>query len=374
MRTSIVIGLCFGDEGKGNVVSSLCRSKNDLVVRFNGGHQCGHTVVKNGYRHVFSTFGAGTLNGAPTYISQYCTFYPKAFYNEMAALIENGHRPVCYIHPLAMVTTPFDVYANQTNEANKKHGSVGVGFGATIARNEQTPFKLYAIDLTYRDLLVSKLKRIAEYYGVNDPEVMIVDFLMYVDAMMVRFGNIHDLNIEPLSKIKDDYTHIIFEGGQGVMLDMDFGFFPNVTRSNTTSKNAMQLIKDEGFGQPEVYYVMRSYLTRHGNGFMPNESEGLNFEDLTNTTHEFQGPLRQGYHSSEQIKYALKCDYIYSGNNYQRKTLVITCLDQTSDYVCVDNDVMRVSTFLKRINFPKVKVITFRSANADSNVVYETTR
>ena len=336
MKTSIVLGLQYGDEGKGLTTSFLSK-KNDLVVRFNGGHQAGHTVVKDGYRHVFSNFGSGTLNGAHTYLSQYCTFYPKSFYNERQALLNVGFDPVHYIHPMAMVTTPFDIGFNRATESANRHGSVGVGFGATIARNE-TPFKLYAIDLTYRPLLIHKLQQIAGHYKIGDPGKEISSFVEYVDKII--------LNICTLDKIKDGYSHIIFEGAQGIMLDMDFGYFPNVTRSHTTSKNAMQIIQDCNLPHPQVYYAMRSYLTRHGNGFMPNESGGVSFEDKTNVSHAYQGEFRQGYHSIEQLRYALNCDAAYSGYDHRCKNLIISCLDQTKGMVLADLDELEIDEFL----------------------------
>jgi adenylosuccinate synthase len=325
MRTSIVLGLQYGDEGKGLTTSFLSK-KNDLVVRFNGGHQAGHTVVKADYRHVFSNFGSGTLNGAHTYWSQYCTFYPKSFYNERQALLKDGFDPVHYIHPMAMVTTPFDIGFNRATEAGNRHGSVGVGFGATIARNE-TPFKLYAIDLIYRPLLIHKLHQIASYYKIGDPVKEMAIFLEYVDRI--------SLNICTLDKIKDNYSHIIFEGAQGIMLDMDFGYFPNVTRSHTTSKNAMQIISECYLPRPEIYYAMRSYLTRHGNGPMPNEKSDVKFEDRTNVSHAYQGEFRFGYHCSEQLKYALGCDSVYSSGC--TKNISICCLDQTNERIMIDN-------------------------------------
>lgn len=329
MKTSIVLGLQYGDEGKGSTTSFLSK-KNDLVVRFNGGHQAGHTVVTNGQRHIFSSFGSGTLNGAHTYISEYCTFYPKSFLNERAALNKLGIEPQHFIHPMAMVTTPFDIDHNRKTERINEHGSVGMGFGATIARNQDTPYKLYAIDLTHKRLLVHKLRNIANYYQVKSDEAgdQIFSFLNYVDQLK--------LIICRLDVIAQAYSNIIFEGAQGIMLDMDFGFFPNVTRSNTTSKNAMQIIKENGLPAPEVYYAMRSYLTRHGNGVMPNEDYTLTFPDETNVSNKYQGKFRQGWHSAQQIRYALDCDYTFSGYYGDVKNLSISCMDQTDGKILID--------------------------------------
>lgn len=337
-KTSIVTGLFFGDEGKG-ITTAFLSSKNSLIVRFSGGHNAGHTVENNAYRHVFSSFSAGTLKGAHTYWSEYCTFCPKSFYNEREALIQNGYNPVHFMHPLSMITTPFDYEYNQTTESSNKHGSVGVGFGATVARNTQTPFKLFAIDLQYRPVLVQKLQQIAAYYKAVNVNEKIERFLWYIDQIK--------LSLKTLTDLKHNYEHIVFEGAQGIMLDMDFGFFPNVTHSHTTSKNALEIIKKENLPTPDIYYVMRSYLTRHGNGYMPNESNKLCFEDKTNITHPYQGVFRQGYHFYELLQHALGIDSIYAGNNPNKKNLVITCLDQTNDLILIDNKCISLFDFLE---------------------------
>lgn len=343
MKTSVVLGLTFGDEGKGRTTSFLSNA-DDLVVRFNGGHQAGHTVIHNGIRHVFSNFGAGTLKGAHTYWSEYCTFNPVSFYNEKKALNVLGIEPVFYCHPRAMITTPFDIYHNRDTELVNQHGSVGVGFGATIARNENTPYKLYALDLQYPQALVYKLKNIAAHYGYSDKEAEgeIYKFLAHVEAVRPA--------ICTLSAILHQYKNIIFEGAQGIMLDMDHGFFPNVTRSNTTSKNAIQIIKEHHLPSPEMYYVMRPYLTRHGNGFMPGECKDFRFEDETNQPHEYQGILRQGYHSSDMLSYALNCDYQYSGYDKNKKHLIINLLGQTDGQILINYGSVGTDTFIKAMS------------------------
>lgn len=356
MRTSIILGLQYGDEGKG-VTTSLLTSKGDLVVRFNAGQQCGHTVVKDGTRHIFSHFGSGTMNGVDTYFSEYCTFYPKSFYNEEKSLKDNGFNTKFFIHPMTMITTPFDIDFNRQSEGINQHGSVGMGFGATIARNENTPYKLYAIDLTHRDILIHKLNQIAEYYNAENSQGDIASFLSYVDMIQ--------LNISSLSDLIPKYKSVIFEGGQGIMLDMDFGYFPNVTRSNTTSKNAMKIIKEHNLPSPDIYYVMRTYLTRHGNGYMPNESSDLKYQDDTNKPHKYQGNFRQGYHSLQQLKYAINCDSIFSGNDYSKKNLVITCADQTLDMIKIDNSEVHVNDFIKslEVGFRSVRLNYSTSAS-----------
>jgi adenylosuccinate synthase len=307
----IVVGMGFGDEGKGLTTSFLCsKTKNPLVVRFNGGHQAGHTVVYNGKRHVFSGFGSGSLQGVPTYWSSFCTFYPTSFLREYN-LLDN---PKIYVNPLCPVTTPFDIDYNRTMEKYNKHGSVGMGFGATIKRQEDY-YKLFVQDLFFEPVLIAKLNAIAKHYNAEDINEQIARFLKAVNE------------VKNIIQIADDSImnqyEPIFEGAQGILLDMDFGFFPNVTRSNTTTKNALSI-----YPSKEVYYITRSYLTRHGNGYMPNEKKLYlsNNENETNKSHEYQGEFRTAELNIDLLNYALICDNHFS--NGLKKNLVVTCLDQ----------------------------------------------
>lgn len=308
----IVVGLGYGDEGKGLTTSFLCNeTENPLVVRFNGGHQAGHTVVYKGKRHVFSGFGSGALQGVPTYWSSYCTFYPPSFMREYKLL----PYPVIYVNPLCPVTTPFDIDFNRSSEEKTQHGSVGMGFGATIQRQEDN-YKLFVQDLFYESILKEKLKAIANYYTIFNPEKDIEEFLQSVKEVrnVIRLAD---------DSIIGNYTPI-FEGAQGILLDMDFGFFPNVTRSNTTTKNALSIYPSA----QEVYYVTRSYLTRHGNGYMPDEKELylVNDKEETNKSHPYQGEFRKTHLNLDLLNYALACDDNFSSN--LKKNLVITCIDQ----------------------------------------------
>lgn len=331
----IVLGLGFGDEGKGLTTSYLCSlRKRPIVVRFNGGHQAGHTVVHRSTRHVFSSFGSGTMQGVPTYWSKYCTFYPTAVVNEYKSLFSKGFQPKLYVHPLCPVTTPYDVEANRRKEKEQKHGSVGVGFGTTLKRQEAF-YKLHVQDLFFPVVLRAKLDNIAKYYGFD---VDLTNFLEDVQDAKQFF----DL------KEEDFLTgyNCVFEGAQGILLDQDFGFFPNVTPSNTTSKNALEIISrivgNHAIIDLNIYYVTRTYQTRHGNGFMSNEKtlDIKNNENETNRPHEFQGNFRMGDLDPSLINYAITCDMSYHDQLLNlirtgkvaeiKRNLVVTCADQYS--------------------------------------------
>jgi adenylosuccinate synthase len=340
-KNKLVIGLGCGDEGKGVTTDYLCnQASNPIVIRANGGFQCGHTVIHEGNRHVFSNFGSGTLKGHPTYWSEYCPFSPVGVLNEFNSLKKiKGLEPKLYVHPLSPVSTPYEKKFNCQLDKVNQHGSCGVGFGQTIQRQEDH-YKLFVQDLFYESTLIQKLLNIKSYYAKKfaiEPKFLddtlninIDDFLYVVNEIKkiitVDNGSMLDLNYD-----------LIFEGGQGVLLDQDFGFFPNVTRSNTTSKNPLEFIKNNNLfsRKTEIYYITRAYQTRHGNGFMTNE--GLfdlslkNNELETNVTNEWQGNFRKSVLDLDLLNYALQCDSNFSSGI--TKNLVITCVDQTGDVI-----------------------------------------
>lgn len=121
---------------------------------------------------------------------------------------------------------------------------------------------------------------------------------------------------------------MIFEGSQGILLDMDHGIFPNVTYANTTSKNASEICQKLKIENVEVYYVTRSYSTRHGSGWMVNERalKLKNNEEETCVYNDFQKELRIGDLDYDLLNYSLKLDAAYSPK--AKRNLVVTCMDQ----------------------------------------------
>jgi adenylosuccinate synthase len=336
-KIDIVIGIGFGDEGKGVTVSSLCvHPENTLVIRYGSGHQCGHSAVCGGVRHVFSNFGSGTLKGVPTYWTEYCTVNPVAVIKEGNALEEKGIIPIIIYNANAMVTTPFDIIQNLNSELNRNHGTVGVGFGTTIQRNEDH-YHLYVRDLLYPKIRDEKLKNIMNYYHYTTPLNTITqkrydDFINACDLFILKYDFVNNFN-----QIKAWDKDLIFEGNQGIMLDTQFGFFPNVTRSYTTSRNAIEFIDKNDIRDKIIntYYVTRAYQTRHGNGYMSNEDMDISYikpnPDETNINGGQQGNFRKSVLDFDLLDYAIACDNYYNSNS--NKTLVITCCDQVPEKI-----------------------------------------
>ena len=342
-KCSIVIDLGFGDAGKGLTTDFLASQEPDksLVVRFSGGHQVGHTVTTESLTHTFSNFSSGTLQGLPTYYSEHTTLFPPAILQEGRFLA--AYNPVLYLHPLAMVTTIYDIAYNRAVEKQQQHGSCGLGFGATIARNaEEVCF--FANDLQFPWVMQQRLNSINHYYKNKllhqNPEVTAYyekELRGYDEAFFVEScQQIQSFySITTLSTFAQSFEHFIFEGSQGILLDTRHGFFPHTTWSATTSKNAMQLIKDHlDATAVEVYYVTRCYQTRHGNGPMADTPAVhlQNHEKEANVTNEFQGEFRTQALAEHLLEYVLQCDAVYHQDIEVTKNLMLTCLDQLPDF------------------------------------------
>lgn len=310
-----VIDLGFGDSGKGMVTAFLCQLLNNpIVVRYSGGPQAGHTVVHNGIRHVFSSFGSGTLQGIPTYWSEACTFNPNNFMGELGVLKKNHIRPEIFVNSNCPITTFADITYNRNRNDINQHGSCGAGVGTTLEREEHY-YSLTVGDLLFPSVLETKLKMILENY-YSDIEYEKKDVDNFIEDCYEAFGHIRIVKDD---SITNDFYHKIYESSQGLLLDKDIGFFPHVTRGNVGSK----AIKDD---IEIVYYVTRAYQTRHGNGPMTNEvypHQILENENETNVKN-YQGIFRRHILDLDLLEYS-----IYKDNTKAPvKRLVITCMDQ----------------------------------------------
>lgn len=326
MKHRAVIDAGFGDGGKGMVIDHLaCRQRPVLNVRFSGGHQVGHTVVANGVRHVFSNFGSATMRGVRTFWSENCTVCPIGFTNELAILKEKGFIPEITIHAECPVVTPMDRDANQKREETTNHGSCGVGFGATLQR-EQDFYSLRFVDIFYPEILKERLRSIHENYYQGT--------FSDIDKFLDACAEIRDMaNVKVThGGLAGDTGGLLFEGSQGLLLDQHHGIFPNVTRANTGTKNIESFADDVAW-----FLVTRAYQTRHGNGFMTNEDRPHNIKtnpNETNVTNKWQGEFRKTLLDVSLLEYGIMRDSVLrcaKGN--EEMNVVISCMDHmVNDY------------------------------------------
>lgn len=315
-KIKVVIGQNFGDEGKGQVTDyfaheSYLNKENCIVVLSNGGSQRGHTVTAPlGQRHVFHHFGSGTFELAHTYIPECFIINPMNFVMEYKELIKNKVTPYVFINPNCKVTTPYDMIANQIIEESRgdnRHGSCGIGIWETILRNgitfgemarkndsEKAQYLHFIRDGYFTNRISNK--------GIKPDNKW--NKIIYSDGLIEHY--IKDLNMMcsiisyASNDILKNYKNIIFENGQGLLLDQNIsGYGKNTTPSNTGLQNPAKIIKEMHDVDVEVCYVTRTYMTRHGIGRFDTECN-LNIisskvsNDFTNHTNEFQGSLRFG--------------------------------------------------------------------------------
>jgi adenylosuccinate synthase len=323
-----VIGLGFGDEGKGVVTDYLCsQNPASVVVRFSGGHQCAHTVVVNNVLHVFSSFGSGTLRGCPTYWGPCCTFEPKSFITEHQILKSKNVTPKITIHPECRVTTPYDVYANRHSKEDMMNGTTGTGFWQTVKRNRAGVHLSVAEVLCWsEEYLQHKLTMISEYYNQQPNEEiseMLEYFMVSVRGIKTMLGNNVFMDTGHLKA-----EEIVFEGNQGLLLDEDLGYAPHITASKCNLENVINM----GYKIDQVFLVTRAYQTRHGNGPITNVGMDLNVcgaYEVATRENPYQGRLRKTVLDLDQLHGAVTAGITQCcKDNGILKNLVVTCLDQ----------------------------------------------
>lgn len=339
--TEAVIGLGYGDEGKGNFVQYLTKKnieehgtdKEDMIiVRFSGCQNAGHNVIfPNGNHHCFSQFGSGSYYGVQTFISEKCTFLPSAFLEERELLKEAMRQdpPKVIINSNAMLTCTFDILDCIKDPLSFEHGTTAMGVHKTKRRHSKN-FKLFVRDMLYPSILKQKLLNIANYY-YNNCSFIPSDLEDYIDKEIeeitksLQYIEIENILADNEENFLDNlFSRIIFEGSQGTLLDEEYGFYPNVTHSKTS----VCAIPYSYINQ--VYLITRCYHTRHGNGYFTSSNKGLhlmNSETERNSSDSPQGEFRIAPLDEELLDYALNINFKHS-DNFDKANLVVTCMDQ----------------------------------------------
>lgn len=289
MKIKVVIGANAGDEGKGLVSGSLARTamqehKKTLTVFYNGTIQRAHSFGDK----VYHCMAAGTEFGSDTY------YHPMFVIDPIALWVSNT---TVYIDPDCRVILPCDVLKNRTLEkarGAKRHGSCGFGLFAAVTRTK-AGFGVTAKEFLNPYMLYYHLKEITKTYPADFDEVYNMDNFMRAVGYITSKCKI--INFADLLK-EHNYDTIIYEGGQGLLLDQgNRGDFPHLTPSSVGMYNISNEINK--YNCPvDLFYVSRTYMTRHGAGPMEAEcaKEEINSEivDMVNQPNEWQGNLRFG--------------------------------------------------------------------------------
>lgn len=323
-KNVVVLGTQWGDEGKGKIVD-LLTDQARVVVRFQGGHNAGHTLVIDGEKTVLHLIPSGILReGVQCLIGNGVVLSPEALLKEMAGLEAKGVpvRERLRLSPACPLILPYHVALDQAREAKRgdaKIGTTGRGIGPAY-EDKAARRGLRLGDLKDKHRFARKLKDVMEYHNFSlknyylvEPisyEKVLADTLVMAEQLLPLIADV----TSTLHEYRANQQNIMFEGAQGSLLDIDHGTYPFVTSSNTTAGGTAT---GSGFGPLYLDYVLgitKAYTTRVGSGPFPTEL----FDDvgahLAKQGHEFGAttgrPRRCGWFDAVALRSAVNVNSI----------------------------------------------------------------
>jgi adenylosuccinate synthase len=280
-KSIVVLGTQWGDEGKGKIVDLLSRDV-EAVVRFQGGHNAGHTLVIDGHKTVLHLIPSGILNaGAQCFIGNGVVVSLEALKTETEELESWGVdvRSRLGISPACPVIMPYHELLDHAREKARGANAIGTtGRGIGPAYEDKVSRRGIRIsDLSNPDLLAEKLEEAMDYHNFVlekyfDVQPMVFDRVL--DDALQLGACFSDLVVDvsgELHRLRTEGKRILFEGAQGTLLDIDHGTYPYVTSSNTTIG---AVCTGAGVGPSAIDYVLgitKAYTTRVGSGPFPTE-------------------------------------------------------------------------------------------------------
>jgi adenylosuccinate synthase len=296
-RFVIVIGMQWGDEGKGKVVDLLTK-RAAAVARFQGGHNAGHTLVIDGVKTILSLIPSGILrDGVQCLIGNGVVLSLEALFREAQTLMATGV-PVferLRISPACPLILPSHVALDRARESARGVNAIGTtGRGIGPAYEDKVARRAVRVaDLFQRDRFAAKLGEVLDFHNFvlqryfGQPAV---DFQRTLDEQLAYAERLRPLLLDvtlALAQLRQQGKDVMFEGAQGAMLDVDMGTYPFVTSSNTTAGGAAT---GTGLGPcafDHVLGIVKAYTTRVGAGPFPTELFDDSGEHLSRVGNEF---------------------------------------------------------------------------------------
>lgn len=323
-KNVVILGTQWGDEGKGKVVDLLTESAS-AVVRFQGGHNAGHTLVIDGEKTVLHLIPSGILRADKTcVIGNGVVLSPEALIEEIRALEDKGVpvRKRLRLSPACPLILPYHVRLDQAREKERgiaKIGTTGRGIGPAY-EDKVARRGLRLGDMLHRERFAAKLGEVLQYhnfvlkeYHREEP----VDFQQVFDEAMIMAEELRPMVCDTVSLVHDirrSGENILFEGAQGSLLDIDHGTYPYVTSSNTTAGGTAT---GSGVGPLYLDYVLgitKAYTTRVGSGPFPTELFDEHGRHLAERGHEFGATTgrarRCGWFDAVALRHAVQINSV----------------------------------------------------------------
>lgn len=320
MAVDVLLGLQWGDEGKGKIVDVLSRDY-DLIARFQGGPNAGHTLEFGGKKYVLNTIPSGIFfEKTMNLIGNGVVIDPITLKKEIDKLKEAGYdllaKKNLMIAKKAHLILPTHQLLDAASEKKMGEGKIGStlkGIGPTYmdktGRNGLRVGDTTLPDFKerYQKLVDKHVSMLTALYGE------VADFSEQEKAFFEAVGFINKFPLVDSEHVVNDYLksgkRILAEGAQGTMLDIDFGSYPFVTSSNTTTAGACTGLGIAPNKIGEVIGIFKAYCTRVGGGPFPSELDNETGEDLRRIGHEFGAvsgrPRRTGWIDLPALKYAI---------------------------------------------------------------------
>jgi len=319
MANVAVIGAQWGDEGKGKVVDWLA-SRADIVVRFQGGHNAGHTLVVGNQTYKLSLLPSGVVRGKLGIIGNGVVLDPDALFSEIERVRAQGldvgphNLRIAENTPLILPLHPALDRAREAARGEDKIGTTGRGIGPAY-EDKVGRRSIRVCDLAEPETLSAKLDELLLHHnsllrGLGAPEFQKQPLLDALLALAPRLLPYAEAVWEILDAARIDGRRVLFEGAQAVMLDVDHGTYPYVTSSNTVAGNAAA---GAGVGPAAIGTVLgiaKAYATRVGSGPFPSElfddtgrllgERGREFGTVTGR------PRRCGWFDAAMVRQAVK--------------------------------------------------------------------
>ncbi|MEM0384055.1 MAG: adenylosuccinate synthase [Candidatus Caldarchaeum sp.] len=300
-RADIIIGLQWGDEGKGKVSHVLSKGA-DAVVRFQGGANAGHTVVVGGQRYKFNMLPAGCLVGAKPVVSAGCVLDPDAFERETKLLTQLGHAAKPLVSRACQIILPIHRELDKRLEEIRGGAAIGTtlrGIGPAYA-DKMLRAGVRAGDVMDEELLARKLQFLKQLHRVD----VEVDAALLRERLLPYVGDAETY----LNDVVASGGRVVLEGAQGVLLDIDHGTYPYVTSSNTVAAAGCVSSGIPLSRVGKIIGVIKAYTTRVGAGPFPSEVTGELGEWIREAGGEYGTttgrPRRVGWLDIPALKYA----------------------------------------------------------------------
>lgn len=323
-KNVVILGTQWGDEGKGKIVDLLTEQVS-CVVRFQGGHNAGHTLVIDGEKTVLHLIPSGILrDNVICAIGNGVVLAPDALMKEMQMLEEKGVpvRERLRISAACPLILPYHVALDKAREQARGNAAIGTtGRGIGPAYEDKVARRgLRLGDMFHRERFAAKLGEVLDYHNFqlkNYYKADTVDFNQVLEEAMAMGEDLRPMVADipdMLHRYREQGDNIMFEGAQGTLLDIDHGTYPYVTSSNTTAGGTAT---GSGFGPLYLDYVLgitKAYTTRVGSGPFPTELFDDTGRHLAEKGHEFGSttgrPRRCGWFDAVALRRAAQINSI----------------------------------------------------------------